>query len=104
MESMNILLNIFSIISGLFSLTSFLVLVIKPIREKIFNIRKSKAGELCLLRTEMLKIYYKNEDAKQIKEYEYKNFVELYEAYIALGGNSFIKDVNEKVREWEILR
>lgn len=101
---MNILLNIFSIISGLFALTSFLVLVIKPIREKIFNIKRSKAGELCLLRTEMLKIYYKNEDTKQIKEYEYKNFVELYEAYIALGGNSFIKDVNKKVREWEIVK
>ena len=101
---MNILLNIFSIISGLFSLTSFLVLVIKPIREKLFNQRKSRAGEMCLLRSEMLKIYYRNEESKTIRQFELENFVKLYEAYKALGGNSFIEEVNKNVREWEILR
>ena len=101
---MTILKLVCEIISALFAIASFVSLTVKPIREKIFNIKKSKAGELCLLRTEMLKIYYKNEDTKQIKEYEYKNFVELYEAYIALGGNSFIKDVNKKIREWEIVK
>ena len=101
---MNILLNIFSIISGLFALTSFLVLVIKPIRENLFNQRKSRAGEMCLLRSEMLKIYYRNEESKTIRQFELENFVKLYEAYKALGGNSFIEEVYSDIKEWKVIR
>ena len=38
-------------------------------------------GQRCLLRSEMLRIYYHNRDRGEIRQYEYENFVLLYEAY-----------------------
>lgn len=60
-------------------------------------------GQKCLMRTDMLSIYYHNREAKKIRQYEYENFVMLYEAYKALKGNSFIDKIYEEVHEWEIV-
>lgn len=65
---------------------------------------KSKAGQLCLLRAEMLKIYYKNKDTETIRQYEAELFVMMYDAYKARGGNSFIDEVNENVRKWKLIQ
>lgn len=94
----------FEIAAGLFAFCNLLILLVKPIREKIFNIDKSKEGERCLLRSEMLRIYYSNLENKKIKQYEFENFIKCYDAYKALGGNSFIDEVNLEVREWTIVR
>lgn len=59
-------------------------------------------GQKCQLRTEMLQIYYHNKDTKKIRQYEYENFVFLYEAYKALKGNSFIDKIYTEVKKWEI--
>lgn len=69
----------------------------------IVSIRKISTGTRCQLRSEMLRIYYHNRDSKTIRQYEYENFVMLYEAYKALKGNSFIDKIYEEVREWEIV-
>lgn len=60
-------------------------------------------GQKCLLRTDMLQIYYHNRENRTIRQYEYENFVFLYEAYKALKGNSFIDKIYEEVHEWEIV-
>ncbi len=65
--------------------------------------KKSKAGQLCLLRQEMLKIYYKHRDDKTIRQYEAENFVMMYQAYKARGGNSFIDEVHENVTSWKLV-
>lgn len=65
--------------------------------------KKSKAGQLCLLRQEMLKIYYKHRDDKTIRQYEAENFVMMYQAYKARGGNSFIDEVYDNVTSWELV-
>jgi hypothetical protein len=64
---------------------------------------KSKAGQLCLLRAEMLKIYYKHREDKTIRQYEAENFMLMYEAYKARGGNSFIDEVYEHVTAWKLI-
>ena len=64
---------------------------------------KSKAGQLCLLRQEMLKIYYKHRDDNTIRQYEAENFVMMYESYKARGGNSFIDEVYEIVTTWKLV-
>lgn len=74
--------------------------VIIPI---IVWIRKIANGTKCQLRNEMLHIYYHNKDDKRIRQYEYENFVFLYEAYKALNGNSFIDKIYEEVKSWEII-
>lgn len=95
---------IFEIASGIAAIFTVAAIFIKPIRERIFNSKQASEGERCLLRSEMLRIYYHNSDKKIIKQYEFENFVKLYDAYKALGGNSFIDNVNLEVREWTIVR
>lgn len=76
-----------------------LVGVITPI---IKSMHKISEGTKCQLRSEMLRIYYHNRDKGEIRQYEYENFVMLYEAYKALKGNSFIDKIYEEVRSWVI--
>ncbi len=66
-------------------------------------IHKIANGQRCQLRNDMLQIYYHNREKKIIRQYEYENFVYLYEAYKALKGNSFIDKIYEEVHEWEIV-
>lgn len=69
----------------------------------IVSVQKVADGQKCLLRTDMLQIYYHHRESKVIRQYEYENFVMLYEAYKALKGNSFIDKIYEEVHEWEIV-
>ena len=64
---------------------------------------KIKNGMKCQLRSDMLNIYYRHREQKVIRQYEYENFVFLYEAYKALKGNSFIDRIYEEVHDWEIV-
>jgi hypothetical protein len=66
-------------------------------------VRKLKDGMKCQLRSDMLTIYYHNRESKKIRQYEYENFVMLYEAYKALKGNSFIDKIYSEVKEWEVV-
>ena len=69
----------------------------------IMSVRKIANGTRCQLRSEMLRIYYHNREKGEIRQYEYENFVMLYEAYKALKGNSFIDKIYEEVKKWEII-
>ena len=66
-------------------------------------IYRSANGQKCLLRSEMLRIYYHNKDKEQIRQYELENFVYLYNAYKALKGNSFIDKIYKEVMAWEVI-
>ncbi len=74
--------------------------VIVPV---IVTVRKISNGTKCQLRSEMLQTYYHHRESNTIRQYEYENFVMLYEAYKALGGNSFIDKIYKEVQTWEIV-
>lgn len=74
--------------------------VILPI---IASVKKIANGTKCQLRSEILRIYYHNRDTGEIRQYEYENFIMLYEAYKALKGNSFIDKIYEEVHSWDII-
>ena len=64
---------------------------------------KISNGVKCQLRSEMLRIYYHNRESKTIRQYEYENFVLLYDAYKALKGNSFVDKIYSEVKKWEVI-
>ena len=66
-------------------------------------VMKIANGEKCQLRSDMLQIYYHNREKKIIRQYEYENFVLMYEAYKALKGNSFIDKIYKEVQTWEVI-
>ena len=69
----------------------------------LLSVSKVCNGQKCLLRSDMLTIYYPNREKRVIRQYEYENFLLLYEAYKALKGNSFIDKIRKEVDEWEVV-
>lgn len=74
--------------------------VILPV---IVSVRKIADGTRCQLRSEMLRIYYECHETGKIRQYQYENFVMLYEAYRALRGNSFIEKIYKEIQAMEII-
>ena len=74
--------------------------VIVPV---VVTIHKISNGVKCELRSEMLRIYYHHLTSKEIRQYEYENFVYLYAAYKALKGNSFIDKIYAEVKTWHVV-
>lgn len=61
-------------------------------------------GQKCLLRTDIMTIYYHHceEDEPTLREYERKQLDALVEAYVVLKGNSFVSDIYEQMRHWHV--
>lgn len=99
---MEILRDFAAICSEITVIVGAVVLLIKPIREKFLGTELTREGLKCLLRAEMLHTYYRHKNEGQIRQYALENFIACYNAYKALGGNSFIDRIDEEVREWEV--
>ena len=80
-----------------------IIFIIGLITPTIVKVGKIANGTKCQLRHDMLKIYYANKDSGTIRQYEYENFVFMYEAYKALKGNSFIDKIYSEVKTWELI-
>ena len=80
-----------------------LIALIGVITPMIVSMSKISNGTKCQLRSEMLRIYYRHYERKELRQYEYENFVMLYEAYKALKGNSFIDKIYNEVKSWDIV-
>jgi hypothetical protein len=93
-------MNKITMIATLIGEIGVLLGVIIPV---IIWIMKIANGQKCQLRSEMLRIYYRHREDGKIRQYEYENFVLLYEAYKALKGNSFIDKIYREVQEWEVV-
>ena len=98
-----ILQDIAGFCSTLTVIVTAIVLFVKPLREKALGTRDIKEGQKCLLRAEMLRVYYKNRSEDKIRQYEYENFVLCYKAYKKLGGNSFIDHIKKEIESWEVV-
>jgi hypothetical protein len=90
-------------LSTLVILITELVALVGSITPVLVKVSKITNGQRCQLRSDMLQIYYRNKDSKQIHQYEFENFVMLYDAYKALKGNSFIDTIYGEVKKWEIV-
>ena len=100
---MSVFFQVVGMFSGLSALFTLCILIVKPIRERLLGTKDIREGQRCLLRADMLRTYYKNRDADRIRQHEKENFIYEYKAYKALGGNSFIDDIYEEIRHWEVV-
>ena len=57
----------------------------------------------CSLRNDILEIYDRCKDKKQITMYQKQSIMYSYTQYKALKGNSFVEDIVNKVKEFEIV-
>ena len=87
---------------NILSIAAMLTMLVKPLRERLFADRKVTEGHKCLLRAEIVGIYYKHVETESLRQYEYENLCYCYRAYQALGGNSFIDHIFAEMQEWSI--
>ncbi len=87
-------------ITALIAEVGVLIGVIVPLWK---SVKKIANGQKSLLRSDMLQIYYHNRKDGIIRQYEYENFVCLYESYKILGGNSFIDRIYKDIQSWKIV-
>lgn len=85
------------------TIAAAVALLVKPVREKLFGLTEIKEGQKCLLRAQMLSIYYHAKDnSNTIRQYELENFLLMYAAYKAMRGNSFMTKINKEIMEMEV--
>lgn len=96
--------KIVSICGFIMNVSTVVALLVKPIREKLFNIGEVREGQKCILRSGMLSIYYAGKDHEgRIRQHDYENFVLMYQAYKAMKGNSFIDKIYKEVQKMEVV-
>ena len=92
------------IASELMAIFTFMAFLVRPIREKIFADKAAREGMQCLLRSEIVRTYYKHLEDKEMTEYEFENMSKCYKAYSKNGGNSFVEHIYEEMETWTIVR
>ena len=75
---------------------------------KLCNYKKKndglKNGVMTMLQSNLTNTFFYYEKTKQMPDYVYKNFLNELKAYEDLGGNDYIHNISEKVKNWEITR
>ena len=67
------------------------------------KLEKVMEGIKCQHRSEMLRTYYRNREKRQIRQYEFEDFLLHYNSYKTLKGNSFIDKISCEINEWDIV-
>ena len=57
----------------------------------------------CSLRNDILNIYDRCKDSKKITKWQFESILYSYKQYKALKGNSFVENLVEKVKNFEII-
>ena len=90
--------TIAQIIGYITTIGGAIAIVCKCLKEQA----KIRDGQKCQLRSDMLRTYYRNRDTQKLRQYEAENFVMMYQAYKAMGGNSFIDEIYSHVTKWDV--
>jgi hypothetical protein len=89
--------------SDICTIATCAALLIKPVREWIMGTEVIREGQRCLLRAEIVRMYYRHKEDRALREFEFKLLEQCYRAYKVLKGNSFIDHLYQEMMEWEII-
>lgn len=62
-----------------------------------------KKGIKCCLRNDILAIFDKCKEKKEITHYQLQSIKFSYDVYKKLGGNSFVDDIVKKVNDYKVI-
>lgn len=80
-------------------LTSLLGYVVWLLKEQKKERDANAKGTMLLLRVQLIEYHDKYMKTQEIPSYAYDNFVEMYEAYHALGGNGMVTKMYNEIKE-----
>lgn len=93
-------MDIINFIKEYWALITFSVGQIVAVWMFVKNIKK---GIKCTLRNDILDIFDRCKDKKEITHYQLQSIKFSYDVYKKLKGNSFVDDIVEKVNEYRII-
>ena len=93
-------MNVINFIKDYWVLIAFFFGEVGIVWAFIQNIRK---GIKCTLRNDILDIYDRCKEKKEITHYQLQSIAFSYDVYKKLKGNSFVDDIVEKVKEFEVI-
>lgn len=79
-------------------LTSLLGYVVWLLKEQKKERDANAKGTMLLLRVQLIEYHDKYMKLQEIPSYAYDNFVEMYEAYHALGGNGMVTKMYNEIK------
>lgn len=84
------------------SLPVFMGYIVWLLKQQKKERSANSKGTMLLLRVQLIEYHNKYMALKEIPSYAYQNFVEMYDAYHALGGNGMITKMYEEIQELHI--
>lgn len=66
-------------------------------------VKSINKGTKCSLRNDILDIFDRCKDKKQITRYQLQSIQYSYDLYKKLKGNSFIDEIHDRIREFELI-
>ena len=93
-------MNILNFIKDYWTILVFLVGIFGTLLTFIFYMIEATK---CSLRNDILTIYDKSKDSKKITHYQLEAMEHSAEIYFKLKGNSFVKDVLERSKQFELI-
>ena len=66
-------------------------------------VKSIRKGIMCTLRNDILDIFDRCKDKKEITHYQLQSIKYSYDVYKKLKGNSFVEDIVEKVNNFNIV-
>ena len=66
-------------------------------------IQSIREGIICTLRNDILDIYDRCKNKEEITHYQLQSIKHSYDVYKKLKGNSFVKDIVDKVKNFKIV-
>ena len=85
-------------------LSSFLGYVVWVLQSQKKDRDANSRGTMLLLRVQLIEYHDKYVEMKEIPSYAYENYVEMYQAYHALGGNGMVTKMYNEIQELHLQR
>ena len=80
-----------------------IIFIIGLIGSVIAIVRNNNEAVKCSLRNDMLEIWDKCKDSKQITKYQLESFTNSRDLYYKKKGDGFIHNIDEKIKTFEII-
>jgi hypothetical protein len=85
-----------------FAATTLTGLAIGLVGKIFIDMNAQREATKSLLRSEMVKSYYKYKEQKAMPYYAKEAWYSNFEEYRKLKGNSFVEDMKHEIDEWDI--
>lgn len=86
----------------------FLINKLKEYRNKIENNKKNNNVQnealKLLLQSNLTNAFFVYDETKQVKDYQYKNWLNMLKIYEVLGGDDYIHELEQRMKTFDIIK